>query len=895
MRLWQWQMREFFFRLCPLLLPLSLLLGEESGNVLFNRAEELFAATLHQEAAPLYSQIQDPALLPLAACRLGQIYFHQEKYPEALASLEKAPLEALSEKDREEKILLTALCHKNLGQPERVIESLINCDLKIYSHEREYELGLAYFLLEDNSKAATYFNHLKLGAQKSPLFGLSCLYLARIAFVDQKFDAAIDFLQALADGQDDVLCQEAAFIKGEIAFHQRDYAKAAAYFESTLHSPKAPLWENEAHYHLGNSFLHLAEEGGESDDQRRNLLKKAEELFLKLLANRQDERFVIALAHTYLTQANLTKDVEARAKANGLLAAFDAYTSADGEAEALLMSAESSDSYQRRDFFYQKLTAESHAKSPHYKKGWYLRGTNHYEEAQKTRDPQLFAKAALAFKKAYQLSSEIKDAQTSMLLIYYVQALWEEGSLASKIEALNTLQAAIEGNQGSDALDRLYEAYAIHIVHEDVPYKWLKRIETTLHEQHNLKGSPSSALAWAGFLFKWGQYEKAQLAYMEFVEKYPDSPSIPQALLQASFAAENSQADPELVKLLRQRIYNQYPSSETAPQAYFLIYSLQDYLQGDRAAIKHLDSFKELFPSSPLLINVNYLVGLDLKRDRRLFEGKWARRKNTAQSVQAFSEAEAAFDLLLAQKKIPEDTRDYYIKLRYRSMLERALVHYEVAQESSAAKRDIFLQYAIDILEPLKKELEQPDHPLTPVLLKEGAFCSLHEECLFWLALTYLRADQEDLANQVFDDMLQKYQAADVSSGYYLSRIRSEQGMAAQHRGDAAKALAYLMQAEEASKGKFLGVDEKLSLWICQSDCYKSLGQAENAMLVLSKVINDDSASHLRLKAMFMRAELYEKLGRPELARRQLESVAKMGDEWAIKAKTKLDQDYASP
>ena len=60
-------------------------------------------------------------------------------------------------------------------------------------------------------------------------------------------------------------------------------------------------------------------------------------------------------------------------------------------------------------------------------------------------------------------------------------------------------------------------------------------------------------------------------------------------------------------------------------------------------------------------------------------------------------------------------------------------------------------------------------------------------------------------------------------------------------------------------------------------------------MLILSRIINYDAVSSLRLKAMFLRAEIYEHQGRLELARQQLRAVAKKGGEWASKAQSKLD------
>ncbi len=56
-------------------------------------------------------------------------------------------------------------------------------------------------------------------------------------------------------------------------------------------------------------------------------------------------------------------------------------------------------------------------------------------------------------------------------------------------------------------------------------------------------------------------------------------------------------------------------------------------------------------------------------------------------------------------------------------------------------------------------------------------------------------------------------------------------------------------------------------------------------MLLLSKAINRNVVSSQRLRAMYLRAELYEIQGREELAKKQLEAVALKGGEWALHAK----------
>ena len=63
-------------------------------------------------------------------------------------------------------------------------------------------------------------------------------------------------------------------------------------------------------------------------------------------------------------------------------------------------------------------------------------------------------------------------------------------------------------------------------------------------------------------------------------------------------------------------------------------------------------------------------------------------------------------------------------------------------------------------------------------------------------------------------------------------------------------------------------------------------------MLLLSKVINIDIISNRRLKAMYLRALIYEQQGRNELAKNQLMQTASKGGPWAVRAKQKLDENY---
>ena len=100
-----------------------------------------------------------------------------------------------------------------------------------------------------------------------------------------------------------------------------------------------------------------------------------------------------------------------------------------------------------------------------------------------------------------------------------------------------------------------------------------------------------------------------------------------------------------------------------------------------------------------------------------------------------------------------------------------------------------------------------------------------------------------------------------------------------------------MTQAGNAA-GKTLNTEQRLDLLMMQADCLREMQQFDKAMLTLSTVINDDSISPLRLKAMYLRAELYELQKKQDLARKQLEALSRKGGEWALKAKEKLEKEY---
>ena len=248
-------------------------------------------------------------------------------------------------------------------------------------------------------------------------------------------------------------------------------------------------------------------------------------------------------------------------------------------------------------------------------------------------------------------------------------------------------------------------------------------------------------------------------------------------------------------------------------------------------------------------------------------------------AIDAFQEVDNQFARFSESGQLDGPRQEYFTKVRYQATLERALANLAIANESLGAKKKIYLEYAEGVFKALNKELEDPKNPYAKVLLQRDAISPIYEESLFGLAQTNIKAGRDGDAEKDPESSLGKIPSSCTSPAATTFRdCGIELGMISQRKQQPQLALQSFQKAEEASKGDLLSTDQKLDLWIQQALCYRSLGDYDHCILLLSKTINDDAVSSLRLKAMFLRAETYEQQGRHELARKQLESLAKKGD-----------------
>ena len=148
--------------------------------------------------------------------------------------------------------------------------------------------------------------------------------------------------------------------------------------------------------------------------------------------------------------------------------------------------------------------------------------------------------------------------------------------------------------------------------------------------------------------------------FLQTAERYPNHPKQPMLYSLPSRSAELLQKDPELIRKYRGQVFEQYPKTPYAAEAYLTYYPYIDYMQGGDT-LKHLHAMPKLFPSSPYTIHAYYLIGMDWKKDHKTFEGKSQRRSHLLKATEAFQEAESTFEDLYGKGLIPKDHLEHFV------------------------------------------------------------------------------------------------------------------------------------------------------------------------------------------------------------------------------------------
>lgn len=907
----------------------------KTSNITLNNtleeASRYYEATLFDRAIPilkdlltnLHSNTEQRAWVRL---RLGQCYYFTNQFanvPEVLKEVNPASRNnnPVIQNFNNEAIFLSGLSYSKLGRIDQAISAFLNY-LTLeenrplpFHFDALYELGVAYFKQEKYDEAKKQFKEIQPQSGKKRHYPLSQVYLARMAITEKNYTLAEKLIENLdiEVSIDEIFPFTLTFLQGETHFSRGNWEKAIHHFSKAIptKNPQMAGWTEDSLFYLGWCYLNLAEENNTDEIKLRQHLTNCEQIFIKLIEISPSDRAYLGLGQCYLTQGNHLKDNNALHKLEILLSEKEKFKTRQSLHHALLLRAQASPSYEERKKLFRQLTIESNNDSPYFGNAWYLKGVNEFDEGQehiisgkKQSSLKHFEYSLKSFNRAFDLLYPTDKKLAALSLKFQVQAYYHLNTKEGFLKGLAVLGKIL--NQYRDdlflELDDPGEIFflqgliASNLIECDEGHTFYNIAESSLI--HTIDSYPKGeyydeSLRLLGTLYySSNNFQKAQDTFLMLTGKIPPSPFSGEAYFWASNSSEMLNEDHVKTKYFRRKVYEQYPDSPYSAEAFFRYYDYAEYLRGNTQAVDHLMTFLERYPESPFVLNSLYLIGLSHLQEKKSPDGKWNKEKDYESAIEAFSQLENVFNHLYKSNHIPQEKISYFINILYRAKLEKGLALLSQAEEYETAGNSNYLLKAEKCLHQMYTDFDNPNHPFTTYLVLGESLTRLQEESGYHLARCYILEGDDEAACRLLEKMIEKYKNAKVTRGVYLSKIWYEMGKIIARQKDYSLAIQYFKNSEDAAKGKILRPDELLELWIEQSYCHQCSGEMGEAMLILSRVINYDAVSPNRLKAMFLRALIYEEEGRLELARRQLEAVAKKGGKWSIKAKEKLEESY---
>jgi tetratricopeptide (TPR) repeat protein len=914
-----------------LFLSLEFLLNEYYED-LIKKAEQLVDSGLFIESTPLYKEALNaiiannfPAVSnsPLKNTMVSRLKYHLAKAYYEAGSYEPA-IEILNtqipkqSKVYENSLYLLTKIYSKLSYTQKTIQTaeqyfkLGNRQLLKRFDEVQWELGHAYFLNGEYEHAKKHFLVIPSSSKDQQFFLLARFHLAQIYLHQKAYSAMDDILNSIGPkiSKNTPLAFEYNYLKGEVYFQKEQYNLAASFFEKALPQKNIEQanWYPSTLYNLAWSYLKLGTTPSYTPDEQIHYFNQSKDTFKKLILFNNSERGILGLARLHLLRFYQFSDEKDRLEAQNLLADPTHFAQHENQAESLLLRAELNENYFQRKTLYKDLTSTIFSKTNAYAEGWYYQGVNDFQEARRlheetntTKAQSLYTEAISSLEKAFNQLREKDPLHAALALQYKAQAYYYLSTQEAYQTAYSILDRLVTKDKtlfayipNKDEVLFFRGLLASRLSNSPEGKEYISIAKDSLKEilEKYSKGKfVDSALNLLGtLLFNQREYEEAEEVFLKLATEFPLSSYASEAWYWASECADWQHKSPETIKFFRLQVFEKYPDSKYAPESYFNYYSFSEYLQGQTAALEHLKKMPIKYPGSAPLVVAHYLLGLEHRE--QLNNQTDSIQHNLKIALEEFEKSVQTFDTCFKNNIFTSSNIEYYTNIRYRSLLEEGLLYLSQAHSESGVKSHIYLENAQKIFFSIQRDFEEKNHTLTHILTKGSHYPRLLEESQFGLAQVYIEINKQDLAEKVLSSMVENYTSAKIERGYYLSRCWYELGKIAMNKREFEIALKLFSHAEQAAKGRVLNTEQKLDLWIQQSLCYRILGDLNNAMLLLSQIINEDAASNLRIKAMYLRAEIYELEGRHDLAIKQLEATSIKGGDWALKAKTKLEETY---
>lgn len=328
--------------------------------------------------------------------------------------------------------------------------------------------------------------------------------------------------------------------------------------------------------------------------------------------------------------------------------------------------------------------------------------------------------------------------------------------------------------------------------------------------------------------------------------------------------------DPEK-QALYVELVTKFPQSHYAPESYYRIFPEEMYLSGDIQAIGHLKKMPKAYNHSPFGVLATFCVARFEREECPQSSLSTTQIKILTETTNALTEALEKGKTL--QSSMPPKMRRLFTLHMLNAEYEKAECHFTLANFTDVRTTCDSLKQSISQL-----PVEERPH----LLWHKGAFLK---------SRALLLQGNESQAREELTNLLE-YSANtgfEKSEPLVLALIELAEMRAREEDYDVAFLMlnkALTLQTESTNE------ELLLQILVAKSQLHRKIGELDKAMMLLSSVINEESASSLRIQAMFLRSEIYELKGRRDLAFRQLQTTAKKGGEWGARAAKKLEEKY---
>jgi tetratricopeptide (TPR) repeat protein len=230
---------------------------EKSLSQLF-LAEVYFHENRYPEALPYYfNLINIPEYRENALFKMAKCYFHEGKFKEALTNIEILTLEYPDFKNMEELLFFKGEASSKLEDYDLAIRSYqqiikANSTGKWTPHAL-FNLGKIYVLRRDLEKVKQVFHRIIEDFPTNPLAPIAAFRLGIIYFNEGNFEKALDAFARALDANDERILAETYFRRGEIYFKQANYSEAMENFKAIEASLKGQKpWFELAQFEVAN-------------------------------------------------------------------------------------------------------------------------------------------------------------------------------------------------------------------------------------------------------------------------------------------------------------------------------------------------------------------------------------------------------------------------------------------------------------------------------------------------------------------------------------------------------------------------------------------------------------------------------------------------------------------